>query len=336
METLWFILIAILYIGYFILEGFDMGVGMLLPFLGKDEERKRIMINTVGPHWDGNEVWLLTAGGATFAAFPQWYATLFSGFYLPLFLILIALIFRGVAFEFRGKDDRPGWKAIWTWALVLGSYIPAFLWGVAFTNFLYGVPINADFQYVGGFFNLLNPYALLGGVLSLFVFLLIGANFLTLKTSGNFMDECRETAWRLWPPVVIALVGYLFATRFAPGLTVQAGINPLIPFGIVGLGLLGVGWLLIKKREGWAFVVMAATIALGTLGFFLMLFPRVLVSNPNPENSLTIFNSASGPATLQVMTIVALIFVPLVLAYQAYTYWVFRKRLTGKKEDLHY
>lgn len=336
LQNLWFVLIAVLYIGYFVLEGFDMGVGMLLPFLGKDDLRRRTMINTVGPHWDGNEVWLVTAGGATFAAFPQWYATLFSGFYLPLFLILVALIFRGVAFEFRGKDERPAWRAFWDGALFLGSLIPAFLWGVAFTNFVYGVPINAELQYVGGFWNLLNPYALLGGVVSVFAFLLSGAIFLTLKTSDKLMEESRHAARRLWPALLIALLGYIFGTYFATDLPSRMGINPGILPVVVVLCLLVVGWLLHQKREGWAFGVMALTMVLGIGTIFLELYPRVLVSNPNPENSLTIFNSASGPATLQVMTIVALIFVPLVLLYQGWTYWIFRKRLSGKKEDLHY
>src|SRR5512133_333243 len=172
LNTLWFILIAILYIGYFVLEGFDLGVGILLPFLGKTDQKRRMLINTIGPHWDGNEVWLLTAGGATFAAFPNWYATLFSGFYLPLFLILLALIVRGVAFEFRGKDDDPRWRSLWDWSIFAGSAIPALLWGVAFTNIVEGVPIDGNMQYVGGFFNLLNPYALLGGLVSLAAFTL--------------------------------------------------------------------------------------------------------------------------------------------------------------------
>jgi cytochrome d ubiquinol oxidase subunit II len=336
LQIVWFILIAVLYTGYFVLEGFDMGVGMLLPFLGKDEQRRRLMINTVGPHWDGNEVWLITAAGASFAAFPQWYATLFSGFYLPLFLILVALIFRGVAFEFRSKDERPTWRAFWDWALCIGSSIPAFLWGVAFTNFVYGVPINADLQYVGGFWNLLNPYALLGGVVSLFAFLLSGAIFLSLKTTGKFMEQARRMAWRLWPPVLIALVAYIFGTYFATDMIKRLGNNPgVIPIGVI-LSLLSVGWLLRIKREGWAFGMMVLTIVLGMGTIFLGLYPRVLVSNPILENSLTIINSSSGPATLQVMTIVALIFVPFVLLYQGWTYWIFRKRLTGKSEELHY
>src|SRR5512133_1561445 len=172
LNTLWFILIAILYIGYFVLEGFDLGVGILLPFLGKTDQKRRMLINTIGPHWDGNEVWLITAGGATFAAFPNWYATLFSGFYLPLFLILMALIVRGVAFEFRSKDDDPRWRSLWDWSIFTGSLVPSLLWGVAFTNLVRGVPIDQNMMYVGGFFNLLNPYALLGGLVSLAAFTL--------------------------------------------------------------------------------------------------------------------------------------------------------------------
>src|SRR5512133_1873131 len=209
LNTLWFILIAILYIGYFVLEGFDLGVGILLPFLGKTDLKRRVMINAIGPHWDGNEVWLLTAGGATFAAFPNWYATLFSGFYLPLFLILLALIVRGVAFEFRGKDDSPRWKSLWDWCIFAGSAIPALLWGVAFTNFVKGVPIDGNMMYVGGFFNLLNPYALLGGVVSLLGFTLYGAIFLSLKTNDEICEASQKMAWRLWPPTLVALFAYV-------------------------------------------------------------------------------------------------------------------------------
>ncbi|MEN6410659.1 MAG: cytochrome d ubiquinol oxidase subunit II, partial [Anaerolineaceae bacterium] len=206
LETIWFILIAVLFTGYFILEGFDFGVGILLPFLGKDDLKRRVLINTIGPHWDGNEVWLITAGGAMFAAFPGWYATLFSGFYLPLFLILIALIFRGVAFEFRSKDDRPLWRSFWDWAIFFGSLIPALLWGVALANFIRGVPIDASMNYTGGFWNLLNPYALVGGFVSLLGFTLQGAIFLSLRTTDFIHEGARKIVNALWLPVALLLV----------------------------------------------------------------------------------------------------------------------------------
>ena len=336
LQTLWFILIAVLFTGYFVLEGFDLGVGILLPFLGKDDTRRRMMINTIGPHWDGNEVWLITAGGASFAAFPQYYATLFSGFYLPLFLMLVALIARGVAFEFRGKLDNARWRRAWDWAIFLGSAIPALLWGVAFSNFVRGVPIDAHMQYYSNFFELLNPYALVGGLVSLLGFTLHGAIFLSLKAGVPLSDEARAIAWKVWIPTVVVLVLYSVLSYFQTDLLTRLGVNPgAIPIGAV-LALLVTGWLVRIKRDGWAFISMALTIVLSVATIFLHLYPRLIVSSLNPDWSMTIQNSASGPYTLQVMTIVALIFVPVVLVYQGWTYWVFRKRITQKPEDLHY
>jgi cytochrome bd ubiquinol oxidase subunit II len=336
LNTLWFILIAVLYIGYFVLEGFDLGVGILLPFLGKTEMKRRLMINSIGPHWDGNEVWLITAGGATFAAFPDWYATLFSGFYLPLLLILLALVVRGVAFEFRGKDDDPRWRSLWDGCIFIGSAIPALLWGVAFTNFVRGVPINQDMIYVGGFFNLLNPYALLGGVVSLLGFTLHGAVFLSLKTPDELCEASQKLARRLWGPTLAALVAYVVATYFFTDVLSQLGVNPgPIPIGAV-LALLGAGHFIYSGRSGWAFLLTTLSIVFATTSIFEVLFPRVMVSSINPAWSLTIYNTASGPYTLQVMSIIALIFLPFVLGYQVWAYWIFRKRLTQKPEELHY
>jgi len=336
LNVLWFILIAVLYIGYFVLEGFDFGVGILLPFLGKTDTKRRVIINTVGPHWDGNEVWLLTAGGATFAAFPQWYATLFSGFYLPLFLMLIALIVRGVAFEFRSKDDNPRWRALWDWAIFFGSLVPALLWGVAFTNFIKGVPIDANMMYAGGFWNLLNPFALLGGAVSVLAFTVYGAIFLTLKTDGEITEPARKIASQLWLPMMIVLLAYTIVMYFSTDILTKLGVNPgPIPIFTV-IALLTAGWFLRQKRDGWAFIFMASAIVLAVTTVFMILFPRVLVSSLNPAFSLTITNSSSSPYTLRVMSIVALIFVPIVLAYQGWTYWVFRKRVSSKAEDLHY
>ena len=336
LQTLWFILIAVLFTGYFVLDGFDLGVGILIPFLGKDDTRRRIMINTIGPHWDGNEVWLVTAGGASFAAFPQYYATLFSGFYLPLFLMLVALIARGVAFEFRGKLDNARWRSTWDWAAFLGSVIPALLWGVAFSNFVRGVPIDANMRYYSNFFELLNPYALVGGLVSLLGFTLHGAIFLTLKSGAPLADEARAIAWRVWIPTVVVLVLYSMLTYSQTDILTKLGVNPgVIPIGAV-LALLLTGWLVRIKRDGWAFISMATAIVLSVATIFLHLYPRLIVSSLNPEWSLTIQNSASSPYTLQVLTIVALIFVPIVLVYQGWTYWVFRKRITQKPEDLHY
>jgi cytochrome bd ubiquinol oxidase subunit II len=336
LQTLWFSLIAVLYVGYFVLEGFDMGVGILLPFLGKDETRRRMMINTIGPHWDGNEVWLLTAGGATFAAFPRWYASLFSGFYLALFLMLVALIVRGVAFEFRSKDDNPRWRATWDWAIFLGSLVPALLWGVAFGNFVHGVAIDAHQNIVGSFFDLLNPYALVAGLASVAVFTLHGAIFLTLKTADPVSSEARRLAWPIWIGSVVLGTAYAVFTYFATDILSRLGVNPgPVPIGAI-IALLLSGYFIRIKRDGWAFGMTAVTILLTVATIFLTLYPRVLVSSLNPEWSLTIQNTSSSPYTLQIMTIVALIFVPIVLVYQGWTYWVFRKRISQNPEDLHY
>ncbi|HEX7975283.1 MAG TPA: cytochrome d ubiquinol oxidase subunit II [Anaerolineales bacterium] len=336
LNTLWFILIAVLYIGFFLLEGFDFGVGILLPFLGKDDTKRRVILNTVGPHWDGNEVWLLTAGGATFAAFPNWYATLFSGFYLALFLLLLALILRGVAFEFRSKDDNPRWRSLWDWCIFGGSLVSALLMGVAFANLVHGVPIDASLNYVGGFFNLLNPYALVAGLATLTTFTLYGAIFLSLKTTGDLMESARRAARRLWPVVVVVLLGLLVYTYFATDLELKLGINPgVIPIAGMAATLV-TGYFIRRKMDGWAFLTTALTLAFALVTLFMILFPRVMVSSLDPAWSLTIYNASSSPYTLKVMTIVALIFVPIVLAYQAWSYWVFRKRITNQPEQLTY
>lgn len=331
-NTLWFILIVILFVGYFILEGFDFGVGILMPFLGKDDRTRRVIVNTIGPHWDGNEVWLITAGGAMFAAFPDWYATLFSGFYLALFLLLLALILRGVAFEFRSKDENPRWRALWDGCIFIGSLVPALLWGVALSNIVRGVPIDANMNYVGGFLTLLNGYALLGGLTSLVGFSLHGAIFLSLKTSGDLQAQSHKLALRLWIPAVVFLLAYGIATYFATDILAKLGVNPgVIPI-LSAVALLLAGYFLRIQRAGWAFAMTALSIATTTITLFMILFPRVMVSSLNPDWSLTIYSAASSDYTLRVMTIVALIFVPLVLVYQGWTYYVFRKRLTMESE----
>lgn len=334
LNTLWFILVAVLYTGYFILEGFDFGVGILLPFLGKDDIKRRVIINTIGPHWDGNEVWLITAGGATFAAFPHWYATLFSGFYLPLFLILLALIVRGVAFEFRSKHGDLRWRKLWDNCIFIGSLIPAILWGVAFANFIRGVPLDSAMQYTGGFWNLLNGYSLLGGLVSVLLFTLHGAIFLTLKTEGDIPDMAYQVSRKLWLPVWIAFAGFTIASYSATDF-MNNGWNLGIAIGFLAL-VLAMGWLIRIHKTGWAFVLTTSSVLLFTVFFFTGLYPRVLIASTNPSWSLTIENASSSPYTLQVMSIVALIFVPIVLLYQGWSYWVFRKRISEKSKHLEY
>ena len=322
LTTVWFILIAVLWIGYFCLEGFDFGVGMLLPVLAKDETERRVLINTIGPVWDGNEVWVLVAGGATFAAFPEWYATLFSGFYLPLLLILVALIVRGVAFEYRAKRDDAAWRRNWDLAITIGSFLPALLWGVAFANILRGVPIDGQMEYTGGFFNLLNPYALLGGVMTLTLFLTHGAMFVSLKTDGRIRAEARALAIKLGLAAAGAAVAFLLWTQVKTG-SVASGVA----FVLAAVGLLAGLAAITRGREGWGFVGTFVAIALGVAGLFLALFPDVMPTSLADGLSLTTTNAAATSYTLKIMTVVAVIFTPVVLAYQAWTYWVFRKRI---------
>ncbi len=336
LNTLWFILIAVLYIGFFVLEGFDFGVGMLLPFLGKSDTQRRVIINTIGPHWDANEVWLLTAGGATFAAFPQWYATFFSGFYLPLFLLLMALILRGVAFEFRSKDENPLWRATWDWAIFFGSFLPALLLGVAFANLVRGVPIDGQMQYAGGFFNLLNPYALIAGLVTVAAFLFHGAIFLQMKTSGEIQQRAQALSRRLWLVVSVLLLLFMVATYIFTPVLERLGFNPGIIPVTGAAAMLASGYFVRKERPGWAFILTSLSIASGLVTMFLMLHPDVMISSLDPAWNLTIYNAASSEYTLRTMTIVTLIFLPFVLAYQAWSYWVFRQRVSGKPESLTY
>ncbi len=336
LNILWFILIAVLYSGFFVLEGIDFGVGMLLPFLGKKDAERRAILNTIGPHWDGNEVWLLTAGGATFAAFPQWYATLFSGFYLPLFLLLMALIVRGAAIEFRSKDDDPRWRSLWDWCIFVGSLLPALLLGVTFSNIVHGVPINEKMQYVGGFFNLLNPYALLGGLVAVLAFALHGALFISLKADGELVEKARRAASRLFVPTLVLFIAFAIATYFATDIGKKLGVDPGPVPVLTGATLLLAGWFIRQKREGWALTMTSIGIISTIATLFMILFPRVMVSSLNPAWSLTIYTSSSSPYTLRIMTIVAVIFVPIVLAYQAWSYWLFRQRVENDPEKFTY
>ncbi len=336
LNTLWFILIAVLYTVFFVLEGFDFGVGILLPFLGKNDTQRRVIINTIGPHWDGNEVWLITAGGATFAAFPQWYATMFSGFYLPLFLLLLGLIVRGVAFEFRGKDDNPRWRSLWDGCLFAGSLVAALLLGIAFTNLVRGVPIDANMQYTGGFFNLLNPTALLGGITAVLLFTLHGAIFLSLKTSDELQTRASDAARRVWVSVLVALVLLLVEPYLKAGFFAERGfIVALAPLLAVAATILA-GYFIHQNKPGRAFVMTCLAIVFTVANTFIILFPQVMISSLNPAWSLTIYNASSSAYTLRIMTIVAAIFVPLVLAYQGWSYWIFRRRVTEKPKSLVY
>lgn len=328
LTTIWFILIGVLFTGFFFLEGFDYGVGMLLPFLGRDDTERRVIINSIGPVWDGNEVWMITAGGALFAAFPHVYATMFSGFYLALFLMLMALIVRAVAFEFRSKDESSIWRNTWDWMIFIGSAVPALLWGVAVTNLIKGVPINAKMQYVGTFFDLLSPYTLVGGVAFLLVFLFHGALFLTLKVEGEMIERARRAATTIGVLAAIAFLALVGLTYMNTDLFDHA-IAGMALWGAVVVFVLSyvLNWL---QRFGWAFAMSGLAIVFTTIAFFSGLFPRLMVSSLNPTWNLTIYNAASSAYTLKIMTFAAVILVPVVLCYQGWTYWVFRKRVSVK------
>jgi cytochrome bd ubiquinol oxidase subunit II len=323
LTTVWFVLIAVLWIGYFVLEGFDFGVGTLLRVLGRDEPERRAVVTTIGPVWDGNEVWLIVAGGATFAAFPEWYATLFSGFYLPLFAILVGLIVRGVALEYRGKRDDLVWRRRMDTLITIGSVLPALLWGITFANLVRGVPLDASHEYVGGIGDLLNPFALLGGLTFVVVFALHGAIFLALRTTDELRRRANRLAARLGLVAAVLAVGFLVWAQGLRGDTVSTVVAGLAVVALViGLSANRAG------REGWAFAGTALAIVLAVTSLFVAIFPAVMPSTLDPGSTLTIVEAASTPYTLKVLTVIAAIFTPLVLLYQGWTYWVFRKRVT--------
>lgn len=323
LPVLWFAIVGLFFVGYFVLDGFDFGVGMSLPFLGRDDTDRRVLINTIGPVWDLNETWVIVAGACLFAAFPEWYATMFSGFYLALLLILAALILRGVSFEYRHQDKHLAWKRRFDLMIVVGSAVPSFLWGVAFGNVVRGIPMDAGHNYTGTLFDLLNPFALLAGATTLLVFFTHGVVFVALKTEGEMRERAMRLAKRAG--VVTIVVAAVFLVTMA---LVRSTPTSLV-LSAVGVVALVVAVLCAARgREGRAFTLMAVTIAAVVLAMFTAVFPDVMPATNDPANSLTVANASSGTYTLTVMSWVALVCIPLVLAYQAWTYWVFRKRVS--------
>jgi len=328
-QLIWFGLIGLLWAGYLVLEGFDFGVGALLPVLGKGrdagdtEKRRRVMLTTIGPHWDGNEVWLLTAGGATFAAFPEWYATMFSGFYLALLVLLVALIVRNMGFEYRGKRDDDTWRRRWDWAIIAGSIISPLLVGVALTNVVRGVPINKDMEYVGNFFTLLNPMSLLGGLVVLGLSLTHGAFFLALKTKGDIQGDARSLGTTLGLGTAVLAVILLLWLGLTQG-TAWSWVTTVV----AAVSLLAAIYANTIGKEGLAFLGTAITFAAAVATYFLTLYPNVMPTTLPGGTSLTIENASSSPMTLKIMTVAALVFTPIMLVYTGYTYWVFRRRLS--------
>ncbi|MFD9866324.1 cytochrome d ubiquinol oxidase subunit II [Streptomyces niveus] len=331
LHDVWFVLIAVLWTGYFFLEGFDFGIGVLTKLLARNRKERRVLINTIGPVWDGNEVWLLSAGGATFAAFPEWYATLFSGFYLPLLLILVCLIVRGVAFEYRAKRPEERWQRNWEQAIFWTSLLPAVLWGVAFGNIVRGVKIDADMEYVGNLADLLNPYAILGGLVTLTLFTFHGAVFAALKTVGDIRARARKQAVALGLLTAVLALGFLSWTQLDSG--DGASLGAMV---VAVVALIAAIVAIRAGREGWSFALSGLTIVAAVAMLFLTLFPNVMPSSLNPAWSLTVTNASSTPYTLKIMTWCAGIATPVVLLYQGWTYWVFRKRIgTHHIADAH-
>jgi cytochrome bd ubiquinol oxidase subunit II len=337
LNQVWFVIVAFMFVGYFVLDGFDFGVGMALPFVSKDETDRRVVINTIGPVWDLNETWVIVAGASLFAAFPEWYASLFSGFYLALFLLLASLIARGVAFEYRGKGDSTRWKSTFDWMIILGSALPALLWGVAFANIVQGVPLNEDHIFqgydiplVGGLLVLLNPYGLLGGLVTLTLFFTHGLIFLTLKTEGELKERARALASK-----VGALATLLAAVFLAWTVANDFSVELLAVSTVAAVTLVSALVLNLARREGLSFGLMVVTIIAAISSLFVALFPNVMPSTIDQAFSLTIENASSSQYTLEVMTWVGVFMIPLVVAYQSWTYWVFRKRITREQIPTH-
>jgi cytochrome bd ubiquinol oxidase subunit II len=322
LHDVWFVLIAVLWTGYFFLEGFDFGIGVLTKLLARDRKERRVLINTIGPVWDGNEVWLLSAAGATFAAFPDWYATLFSGFYLPMLLILVCLILRGVAFEYRSKRPEENWQRNWEHTIFWTSLIPALMWGFVFGNIVHGVRIDARMEYVGTLADLLNPYALLGALTTLALFTFHGTVFAALKTVGDIRARARKLALGLGAVTAVPALCFLLWTQASHG-----DGTSLIALVIAVAALVAATVAIAAGREGWSFSLSGVTVVAVVVMLFLTLFPNVMPSSLNDAWNLTVTNASSTPYTLTIMTWCAGLATPVVLLYQGWTYWVFRKRI---------
>ncbi|MEU8925852.1 cytochrome d ubiquinol oxidase subunit II [Kitasatospora sp. NPDC048545] len=326
LATFWFIVTAVLWTGFFVLEGFDLGVGMLHTVVARDEPGRRAAINTIGPLWDGNEVWLIVAAAAMFAAFPDWYATVFSGLYLVMILLLVGLIVRGVSFEFRGKVDGVRWRRTWDTLLTAGSLLVPLLIGIALGDLLHGLPIDQNHEFTGSFGDLFSGYSVFAGLTLVLLCLLHGATFIALKTTGAVQARAKLLARRTAPATALAVLAFLPWTHSTAG----KGVLPDILELVAVLAVVSAAWLTVGRHDGWAFVATAVTIATTVLSLFVDLYPRLLVSSTDPAFDLTVQNSASGNYALKVMSVVAIVFLPLVLAYQGWTYHVFRLRISAE------
>jgi cytochrome bd ubiquinol oxidase subunit II len=327
LQITWFLIVAFFWSGYFLLEGFDFGVGMLLPFLPRDETERSVMFETIGPVWDGNETWLVVAGGATFAAFPAWYASMFSGYYIALLLVLVCLIVRVVSFEWRERSTSPRWRTTWMWANTLGSLGASLIWGIGLSALLYGVPLDSKGDFTGTFWDLFHPYTVVAGLAVVAIFAFHGATFLTLKTAGDLCERARHIARRLALPAAALGTAFLVWTIVVAVDRNDKSVFPPILPAAIGIAALVVAVVLAGRRSGWAFGMTALGTVAAVATLFTSLYPRVMVSSPDFGNSLTVSNASSAHYTLAVMSVVALIITPLILLYQGWTYHVFRHRL---------
>jgi cytochrome bd ubiquinol oxidase subunit II len=326
LHTIWFVVVSIFWVGFFVLEGFDFGVGMLHALVGRSEAERRVALNTIGPWWDGNEVWLIVAGASMFAAFPGWYATTFSALYLALLLVLAGLMVRGVSLEYRAKHDDARWRSAWMWCTTLGSLIVPFLLGVGLGDLLSGLPVNEHHDFTGSFFDLLTPYGLWTGVTFVALCLLHGATFLKLRTTDVMRERARGLARPLGVAAVALVLGWVVWTRVVvSGPDVPGPSEALALIAAIFAALLAAS----ESHDGAAFAASAIAIAAAVGTIFIELYPNVLVSSTSGAYNLTVNNSASGSYALTVMTVVAVIFLPLVLLYQAWSFHVFRGRLAA-------
>ncbi|MDQ0215998.1 cytochrome d ubiquinol oxidase subunit II [Oikeobacillus pervagus] len=335
LSEVWFILVAVLFIGFIFLEGFDFGVGMSTKFLAQNDLEKRVLINTIGPFWDANEVWLITAGGAMFAAFPHWYASLFSGYYLPFVVLLLALIARGVAFEFRGKVNSKNWIATWDWSILLGSVLPPFLLGVLFSSLIKGLPVDQNMNMHASFLDIVNFYTVIGGVAFVLLSYMHGLMFITLKTTGALRERARKNAQKIYVVNGVVILLFTILTAVYTDAFSEKGVILIPLYGLAIVLYLALFPLLRNKKEGLSFTATGLIMIIVTASFFIALFPNVMISSIDVANNLTVYNAASGDYSLKVMTIVAATMVPIVLAYTIWSYYIFRKRVSAK-EHLEY
>lgn len=336
LSEIWFLLIAILWVGFMFLEGFDFGVGMGARFLARNNLERRVLINSIGPFWDANEVWLITAGGAMFAAFPHWYATLFSGYYIPFVILLLALIARGITFEFRGRSPHSNWIKTWDWAIFFGSLLPPFLVGVLFTSLIKGLPVESDMNMHLGFTDVVNVYTVVGGIAFVLLSYVHGLTFITLKTTGSLRERAAEQARKLYWWLGVVLVLFITLTAVYTDAFAEKGAISLAMFAVIAIAYIVLHQFLKTKKEGFSFASTGIIIIVITAFFFVVLFPNVMISSIDLSYNITLYEAASGDYSLKVMTIVAITLVPVVIAYTIWSYYVFRRRITGEKEQLKY